>query len=155
MLKIHVGPLEGQIRNPSNYFDGVFRTEWFEDPFVKRICKEIDDTDVSSAYQMSNPLWGPTNCKLLSTGAKNLILAYETNEIIYATCMGDNCSSLLLEISEQKDLTIVLEHILQFNRDFTALFINNNKTINTNLDYVITMIDLLDKYRRELSEGHN
>ncbi len=149
MLKIHVGALEGQIRNPSNYFDGVFRTEWFEDPFVRRICKEIDDTEVSGAYQMYNPLWGPVNCKLLSTGAKNLILAYKTDEIIYATCMGDNCGSLLLEISGQKDLTIVLEHILKFGKDFKALFLNNNKTTTTYLDYINEMIKLLDEYRRQ------
>ena len=144
MLKIHVGPLEGQI----------FKAEWFEDPFVKRICREIDDTEVSSAYQMINPLWGPTNCKLLSTGAKNLILAYKTDEIIYATCMGDNCSSLLLEIAEQKDLTIVLEHVLQFNKDFTAYFINNGKTTTTNLDYITAMFSLLDEYRRQ-NERHS
>lgn len=151
MLSIHVGPLVRQIRDVSAYFDSVYEVEWFEDDFVKRICKEIDDTDVYSAYQMNNPIWGPTNCSLLSTSAKNLILAYKTNEIIYATCMGDNCSSLLLEIAEHKDLTIVLEHILRFNRDFIAHFLNNNVTVTTNKDYVFTMLDLLDAIRRTMS----
>lgn len=143
MLHLYVGELDGVIRNPSAYFDNQLDTSWFEDPFVKRICNEVDNTEVVSAYQMSNPVWGPINCRLLSTGAKNLILADKTNEIIYATCMGDNCSDLLLEIADKKDLTISLQHIMHFSRDFVAHILNTNSMIYTLQEYVNVMCDLL------------
>lgn len=143
MLNIYVGELEGMIRNPSAFFDNQMDPAWFDDPFVKRICKEVDNTDVVSAYQMSNPIWGPVNCRILSTGVKNLILADKTDEIIYATCMGDNCSGLLLEIADRKDLTVALQHIMHFPRDFTARILNTDVTIHSLVEYTNVMCDLL------------
>ena len=49
MLRIHVGPLEGQIKRPDHYFDRNYLPEWFEDPFVQEICLRIDKTVVHSA----------------------------------------------------------------------------------------------------------
>lgn len=143
MLHINVGRLDGLILNPSSYFDNQFDPGWFSDPFVKRICMEVDNTEVTSAYQMSNPVWGPVNCRILSTGVKNLILAYETDNIIYATRMGDNCSDLLLEIADKKELTICLTHIMHFSRDFTAHIMNNDIIIYTLTEYVEAMCDYL------------
>lgn len=137
MLNVHIGPLEGQIRYPSDYFNNQSDPEWFYDLFVIRICKEVDGTIVKAPFNMWNDIWGPVNFLTLSTGTKNLILTYKTNEIIYGTCMGDNCSDLLLEIADFKDITVVFEHLMNFNRDFTAHFLNDDSMTYTALDYII------------------
>lgn len=55
MLKIYFGELEGAVQHPTDLFNNTFKPEWFEDPFVKQICKIVDKTDVNSAYQMTTP----------------------------------------------------------------------------------------------------
>lgn len=145
MLKIHFGPLEGSIEHPGTLFNNTFKPEWFEDPFVRYICKVVDKTEVASAYQMTNPIFGPVNCRLLSTGCKNCILAYKTDRIINATLMGDNCGSILLEISETKDLTITLEHTFNFSgvERFTAYIINSEKMVYSYSEYLDEAIEYL------------
>lgn len=71
MLKIYFGDLEGQIKRPDLYFNIVCKDEWFNDPFVKEICLGVDGTVVNSRYQMENPVFGPINSTMLSTGCKN------------------------------------------------------------------------------------
>lgn len=145
MLRIHVGPLEGQIKRPDHYFDRNYLPEWFEDPFVQEICLRIDKTVVHSAYQMENPIFGAVNCTVLSTGCKNTILAYKTDKIIPATHMGDNCAPLLVEISKQKELVITLEYLMDFSdiADFKAEIMNTNKIVSSVQDYVLEVGELL------------
>lgn len=145
MLRIHFGPLEGQIKRPDTYLDNTFDPEWFQDPFVKEICKGIDGTIAHSAYQMENPIFGPINVRMLSTGCKNTILAYETDRIIPATHMGDNCAPFVWEIAKRKDLTITLEYVMDFSKceGFSAFIMNSNKMVNSYEDYLFEAIDYL------------
>lgn len=145
MLFIHFGSLPEQISNPSIYFNNHLNLAWFEDPFVKRICLEVDGTTVHSAYQMENPIFGPVNCSVLSMGCKNTILAYETDKIIPATFMGDNCAPLIFEISKMKPLTITLEYIMRFDkcRDFTAYIMNTHKTVQSYEEYLLEAVELI------------
>lgn len=145
MLYIHFGFRDDQIKRPDLYLNNCFEDEWFTDPFVKRICKEVDDTTVHSAYQMENPFFGPINVLKLSMGCKNLILAYKTDKVIPATFMGDNCAPLLCEIAKQKDLTITLEHIMDFSKcsDFEAHILNIGKHVKSYKEYVWEAVDLL------------
>lgn len=137
MLNIHFGELDGEVKFPDSYFDNTFEDEWFDDPFVKSMVLSIDKTEVISAYNMISPVLGGINYKSLSTGVKNLILAYKTDCIIDASYCGDNCAKWLLKIAEMKDLVIVLYNIMGFECDFTAKILNNNKIIHTYKDYVI------------------
>lgn len=145
MLKVYFGELPDQIKRPDHYLDLIFMDEWFEDPFVKRICKEIDNTTVHSAYQMENPIFGPINVKTLSTGCKNTILAYETDRVIPATYMGDNCAPLIWEISQRKDLTITLEYLMDFSScsEFEALVLNSNKLVKSYKEFADEAIDYI------------
>ena len=143
MLNIYFGTLEGAIQHPSILFNNTFREEWFEDPFVKHICKAVDNTDVVSAYQMTNPLFGPVNCKILSGGCRNCILAYETDRIIDATLMGDNCAQILVEISQKKDLTIMLKYLMNFSSvpNMEAYIMNAKKYVHSYDEYLDVAID--------------
>ena len=138
MLKIYFGRLEGVIKYPGRYFNNIFKPEWFDDPFVKEICKHIDNMDVVSAYQMTSPNFGPANCTMLSTGCKNVIMAYKTDFILNATQMGDNCGPDLCRIAEKKDVTVMLQHVFRFKGipNFKALILNDGKVVEEYLDYL-------------------
>lgn len=145
MLKIYIGRLPDQIKRPDHYFDRNYLPEWFDDPYTKEICLRIDNTIVHSAYQMQNDRFGAVNCTMLSTGCKNTILAYKTNNIIPATHMGNNCAPLLVEISAKKDLTITLEHMMNFSDipDFHAVILNTGKPVNSMREFIFEIEDLL------------
>lgn len=145
MLKIHFGHMNEAIAHPALLFDNSYHRDWFEDPFVKHICKVADNTDVVSAGQMSNPIFGEINCKLLSQGCKNCILAYKLDRVINATLMGDNCGPILMEIAAMKDLTISLEHLFDFSRteNFSALILNNGQIVNSYDEYLDVALDYL------------
>lgn len=145
MLKIYFGHLDEAVNHPAVLFNNSFEVEWFEDPFVKKICKIVDDTEVVSAYQMTNPVFGPVNCRILSQGCKNCILAYRTNNIINADLMGDNCAQVIVEIAREKDLIITLEHCFCFKdiTDFSALILNSNKMVYTYAEYLNEVIEYL------------
>jgi hypothetical protein len=52
---------------------------------------------------------------MISTGCKSLCNIYFSDGIIfYGSGMGNNCIPFLVRISEQKDVTIVLEHYMDF-----------------------------------------
>lgn len=145
MLKIYFGKLDGAIQHPSDLFNNTFNPEWFEDPFIKHICKVVDNTDVNSAYQMTNTIFGPVNCRMLSGGCKNCILAYKTDRIINATLMGDNCAPVLVEIAKQKDLTIMLEHLFNFSSVpvLDALILNSHTEVHSYSEYLDIAIDYI------------
>ncbi len=145
MLKIYFGHLDEAVSHPAILFKNIFLAEWFEDPFVKWICKIADDTDVVSAYQMTNPTFGPVNCTMLSQGCKNCILAYETDNVIDADIMGDNCARILVEIAKKKDLTVTLSYLKIFKDipDFSALILNSNKMVYSFAEYVFEAVEYL------------
>lgn len=93
MLKIHFGEIANEIKAPRKYFDLVMKPEWFEDEFVKQMVKDVDKTEVVSAYQMTSSVLGPINSTIISGGVKNLILAYEMDRPIDASNCGDNCAN--------------------------------------------------------------
>ena len=143
MLSIHFGELKGEIKHPDSYFDNVFEDTWFDDPFVKAMVLSVDRTEVISAFNMVSPVLGGINYNSLSTGVKNLILAYKLNVVIDASFCGDNCAQWILKIAEQKDLTISLYNIMAFECDFKAYILNNGKHISTYKEYVLEAVALL------------
>lgn len=72
-----LGCLWEDIGFPDDYFEGEFLPEWFDDPFVKRIVKEVDSSDVIGANKIVSPVLGDISCNSLSTGCKNLIIAHK------------------------------------------------------------------------------
>jgi len=51
----------------------------------------------------------------VSTGAKALMIVNALPEIkIWGTIFEDNCTDLLLELAEHKEVTIYLQHFLKF-----------------------------------------
>lgn len=93
------------LTNAPLYFDGVFEPEWFDDPLVKEMVKDVDDSEVVGPYLIISPVLGPIAPTHLSGGVKVLILLLKDPNFIYniSNC-GDNCAKWILKIAEEKAL---------------------------------------------------
>lgn len=124
MLKILINNGEQDvsqyISNVSAYFDNEFENEWFEDDFVKKIIKTIDDTEVRSGLCFYHEAMGSIPLQWISSGSKGLILLYKEDVKINGDRFGDNCLELLLEIADTKDIEISLSHLAKFSGEFEA-----------------------------------
>ena len=104
--------LPDRISNVRDYFDTSYEPEWFDDEFVRKIIKDIDNTTVVSGINLYNEVLLGISPESLSSGSKALIILFEEDYIVNGDRLGDNCIELLLEIAKQKDITITTSHIL-------------------------------------------
>lgn len=106
------------ILDPRIWFARNKKPEWFETDFVKRILKDIDGTTVLFEEALKDYRGRGISTTMISTGCKSLCDIYFSDGIIfYGGGLGDNCIPYLLEIASQKDVTIVLEHYMDFDED--------------------------------------
>ena len=79
------------LTNAPLYFDGVFEPEWFDDPLVKEMVKDVDDSEVVGPYLIISPVLGPIAPTHLSGGVKVLIILLKDPNFIYnISNFGDN-----------------------------------------------------------------
>lgn len=91
------------------------KPEWFEDPFVREFLKEIDGSEVLFEEALKDYKGRGISTEMISTGCKTLCdIYYGGDTIFYGSAMGDNCIPFLMRIAEVKDVTIVLEHYMDF-----------------------------------------
>lgn len=133
MLKVIFGDVEDAIYNTSIYFDNTYEEEWITSDLSKRIIADIDESEVIGSECINSPILGPITPTKLSGGTKTLILINnETDKIFNASTCGDNCAKWLLEIGQEKDITVNLRHIMDFGRDPFELFVlNTNQIVHT------------------------
>lgn len=122
--------------------------EWFNDDFVKRMVRSVDRSEVISAYSIASPYIGIINYNELSSGVKNLVIAYKTDRPIQSRWMGKNCINWLMRIAEEKDVYLTINHALEFESygNFKAKVLNENadiKEINSLADYLHCVVTLL------------
>ena len=48
MLHIHFGDVEGMIDYIDSYFNNNFEREWFDDPLVREMVRDVDKSEVIS-----------------------------------------------------------------------------------------------------------
>ena len=84
--------------------------------------------------QFENVILGPITPRELSGGVKTLILmAYDdSGKVFNASACGDNCAKWIKKISQDKDLTITLHHIL-----------NDLSMVNNVEEYVLKAVTLI------------
>jgi hypothetical protein len=147
MLNIYFGDYKGEVNNPSAVFDIIFEPEWFEDDLVKQMILDVDKTIVHSPYNLESKVLGQIGPSWLSGGVKALMIAYKGKTVdgddfvINASKCGDNCAKWILEIAKRKKLTISLHNIMDFQVDFNARILNNNRYIRTYKQYVHVAVD--------------
>ena len=135
MLNIYLDNCEEELPKEfesyvSQYFDEVYEPDWFSDDFVQTIIETIDKSKVvggGKSVNIYNDILGNFPPQNLSSGCKGLILLYKEDVKINGDRLGDNCISLLLEISKIKDIFISLSHTPPFPDHFDAYIINTKK----------------------------
>ena len=113
MLYIKFIPSEKTVE----YIDSEFRkhvtNDRLNDKFSERIVLTIDKANHIKDHNFESPIFGMFNEEQLSTGCKACLLMYWTNLEINATHCGDNCADIIVRIAEEKDVTIVLEYLME------------------------------------------
>lgn len=118
MLTIIYGDAKDSVYNTSVYFKNTYESEWFDSELVKRIIKDVDDSEVLSGECINSPVLGQIPPERLSGGVKTLLLMLnEPDKIFNASTCGDNCAKWILEIGKNMDLTINLRHMMSFGKD--------------------------------------
>lgn len=138
MLNIYFGDKEGSkyIYNPDSYFDHWYDSNWLVKDLSKEIIKVVDKSEVIGPNLIQSPVFGAISPDRLSGGTKTLILIDNDNEHIFnATHCGNNCAPYLLKISENKDVTVTLEYIMDFGTDFEIKILNTGNIVNNFDDY--------------------
>ena len=140
MLTIHFGSLDQEIYHPPTFFDNQYDDAWMTTPLTKEMILDIDKSEVISAHLVESPVLGPISPKEISGGVKTLILmAYDSSgKIFNASECGDNCAKWIVRIAQEKDLRIVLHHVMDFSRagDFTACIDNTAKIVHGYAEYL-------------------
>lgn len=139
MLSIYLGELDEAIYHPPTYFDNRYEDEWITAPLSVDMIKNIDQSEVISSHLIDSPVLGPISVKEISGGVKTLILMAfdESGRIFNASACGDNCAKWIIKISESKNLTINLRHIMDFgNQDFEAKILNTGDIVHNMSEFV-------------------
>jgi hypothetical protein len=119
---------ENEVVNPNAWMIGHTSklTGVFDDPYVKKLIKAIDKTECYAMYNMKSPILGGINYNQLSTGVKNLIIAYWFGLPIDGAMIGDNCIPYLIEMSIERDIYVTVYGIMKFRQDFDAIVLNSD-----------------------------
>ena len=125
------------LTDAPRYFDNVWEDEWLEDPLVKQMIKDVDNSEVISPHLIESPVLGPIGPKDISGGVKVLILLLKDTSFIYniSNC-GDNCAKWILEICKDKDIVAYLEHVMHFKDPFDIKVLNTGNIVHRMQDLI-------------------
>lgn len=135
MLYITFKKSDGVLIYIDSYFNLNYEDIWFEDQLIKEMILDVDKSTVVSANCIESPVLGFIAPQKLSGGVKALILMLKESRVVWATACGDNCAKWIVEIAKQKDITICLEHVMEFPDEFEAICLDNNTEIHNMLDF--------------------
>ena len=108
-------------------------------PLSVEMIFDVDKSKVVGAHLIESPVLGPISPKDLSGGVKTLMLmAFDENDRVFnASVCGDNCAKWILQIAENKDLTINLRHIMDFGEGkFEAKVLNTNQIVHNMQEFL-------------------
>lgn len=119
MLKIGYGCPENAMFYIDAEFEEVFEAGWLKNERNLRILHDIDNCHISPIGLQDNDNENITfSIYEISTGSKALMICNMLDDVeIWGTIFGDNCTDLLLEIAEEKDVTIYIQHFINFNEN--------------------------------------
>ena len=158
MLHIYFGEIDPNnmenapryyIHNIDAYFDGYFEEEWMQNDIAKRAVKEIDNSELIAPKIIESPVLKTISHEWLSGGTKQIIMSYNIPEVVYdGDNFGDNCWSLLLEISQEKDIAISLSYypIFKWVSNIPVHIVNSDKIISNFKEFNLEHLSIGDKY---------
>lgn len=133
MLNVYFGDMPGAIYNTAVYFKKTYRDEWITDDFGRSVIRDIDSSEVLSAQVIESPVLGSIIPLMLSGGVKTLLLVkHMRNQVFNASTCGDNCARWLLNIAQDRKVTVNLYHVMDFGEEeFKIRVLNSDKTVHT------------------------
>ena len=137
MLYVTTETPEKLIKNVNGYFISHKQRDWFNDPLVKKIIKDIDNTIAVKDEYLESPVFGGMSPERLFCGCKAVILMYVQDRPVYGTKCGDNCCKSIMEVARRKDILICLRHCLVgWGSDVEATFVETGRTVHTEGEFV-------------------
>lgn len=102
-------------------------------PFNAEMVKDIDDSIVLDSGVIDSPVLGKIPPVGLSGGVKTLILiANEPDKIFNISTCGNNCAKWILKLSDKRDITVNLRHLMDFGpENFDIKILNTNQTVHS------------------------
>ncbi len=145
MLKIYFGEMENVLHNVETYFKNQMEESWLEDSFAKEVIADVDKSELVSSHCIISPVLGQIPPVSLSGGTKALLLMKNQNErIVNASNCGDNCAKWILKLGQMQDLTINLNHVIDFGKGaFEAEILNDNTTVHSMKELVLKAVEYL------------
>ncbi|MBR1742408.1 MAG: DUF4869 domain-containing protein [Lachnospiraceae bacterium] len=96
----------------------VNKQGWFTTDFERKVLADIEKADIINESTFNSPIYGALPMDRLSTGTKSVIIANRfPDKIVNATQCGNNCAKWFLEMSRDKDVTIQLDHLMDFGKE--------------------------------------
>ena len=151
MLTIIYGDAPQSVYNTNVFFKNTYEPEWFETDIAKKMIRDVDDSDVLSGECINSPVLGQIPPERLSGGVKTLLLILnEPDRVFNASTCGDNCAKWLLEIGQQKDVTVNLRHMMSFGKDtkFDIRIANGGEIVHSMKE----LIPVASKYLNEMGQ---
>lgn len=127
MLNIYFGDMPESIYNTEIYFKNRYQEEWICDDFAKRVIKCIDKSEVLDSHLIRSPVLGLIPPTQLSGGTKTLLLIKNCPQTVFnASNCCDKCARYILELSQNREITINLRHIMHFPKKVKARVLNED-----------------------------
>ena len=145
MLKVYFGEMDNVLHNVETYFNNQYQYSWLDDQFVKSVIEDVDKSKVQSPECILSPVLRQIPPTRLSGGTKAVILMkYVPNRVINASNCGNNCAKWILKLGNEKDLTINLHHIMEFEENkFEIEILNNHSVVHNMAEFVDVAVDYL------------
>ena len=142
MLKIYFGDMDGVLHNVETYFKNQMEYSWLESDLAKQIIEDVDNSVVESPQCIRSNVLGQIPPTRLSGGTKALLLIWnEMDRVVNASNCGDNCAKWLLKFGESRDITINLNHIMDFGSgEFEIEILNSHAIVK---EYVTEAVKFL------------
>ncbi len=155
MLRVWFGKREGAIYNTSVYFKNGYKDSWITDDFARKVIADVDKSEVIGAHLIKSPVLGDISPEMLSGGVKALILMKQyPRKIFNASNCGDNCAKWILELAQERDLTINLFHVMDFGKGpFEIRIMNAGNSKARDVQNMQEFLDAGVRYLREAAQS--
>ena len=154
MVSVYFGNDTTAILNIDDNFNLMYEEEWFDDPFVKEMVKDIDDSIVVSRHCIESPILGQIAPERLSGGVKACICMWCMGEecpIIDLIVCGENCQPWLSKIFEKRNVSVSMSgyDLLFEDLPIKGICENDNEPINNWEDWSNKMVDYVGEPENE------
>ena len=125
MLHVYFGTRADEIYNTEIYFNNTYKKDWITTKWSKEMIRAIDNAVVTEEGEIRHRTFGLFKPTELSGGVKTLILMdHQPGKIFNASTCGNNCAKYLLQIAEDRDITVCLHHAMVFPKGFRIRVVN-------------------------------